>query len=105
MPRREILSPAQREALLVIHVDRAGLIEHSVLSEQDISLVRQRRGDNNRLGIAVQLALRRFPGTALQGDETPPKELINFLALQLRVPPSAALVNVLALLSFSVGRG
>ena len=91
MPRREILSPAQREALLAIPVDRAGLIEHYVLSEQDISLIRQRRGDHNRLGIAVQLALLRFPGTALQADETPPKELINFLARQLHVPSSTQL--------------
>jgi TnpA family transposase len=89
MPRREILSPAQREALLVIPVDRAGLIEHYVLSEQDLSLIRQRRGDHNRLGIAVQLALLRFPGIALQADETPPQELINFLALQLNVHSSA----------------
>jgi len=50
MPRREILSPAQREALLVIPVDRASLIEHYVLSEQDLSLIRRRRGDHNRLG-------------------------------------------------------
>jgi TnpA family transposase len=89
MPRREILSPAQRQALLEIPVDRAGLIKHYVLSEQDISLIRQRRGDHNRLGIAVQLALLRFPGTALQADETPPKELINFLARQLHVPSGA----------------
>ena len=73
-----ILSPAQREALLVIPVDRASLIEHYVLSEQDLSLIRRRRGDHNRLGIAVQLALLRFPGIALQADETPPQELINF---------------------------
>jgi hypothetical protein len=39
MPRREILSPAQREALLVVPVDRAGLIEHYLLSEQDIGLI------------------------------------------------------------------
>jgi hypothetical protein len=78
MPRREILSPAQREALLVIPVDRAALIEHFVLSEQDLSLIRQRCGAQNRLGIAVQLSLLRFPGTALQADETPPQELINF---------------------------
>ena len=52
MPRREILSPAQREALLAVPVDRAGLIEHYVLSEQDISLIRRRRGDHNRLGIS-----------------------------------------------------
>jgi TnpA family transposase len=89
MPRREILSPAQREELLVIPVDRAGLIEHYVLSEQDLSLIRQRRGDHNRLGIALQLALLRFPGTALLADEAPPQELIDFLALQLHVPSSA----------------
>ena len=89
MPRREILSPAQREELLVIPIDRAGLIEHYVLSEQDLSLIRQRRGDHNRLGIALQLALLRFPGTALLADEAPPQELINFLALQLQVPSSA----------------
>jgi TnpA family transposase len=89
MPRREILSPAQREELLVIPVDRAGLIEHYVLSEQDLSLIRQRRGDHNRLGIALQLALLRFPGTALLADEAPPQQLINFLALQLHFPSSA----------------
>jgi Domain of unknown function (DUF4158) len=53
MPCREILSPAQREELLVIPVDRAGLIEHYVLSEQDISLIRQRGGDHNRLDSAA----------------------------------------------------
>lgn len=53
MPCREILSPAQREELLVIPVDRAGLIEHYVLSEQDISLIRQRCGDHNRLDSAA----------------------------------------------------
>ena len=60
MPRREILSPAQREELLVIPVDRAGLIEHYVLSEQSISLIRQRCGDRNRLGIACNLRYSAF---------------------------------------------
>jgi hypothetical protein len=80
MPRREILSPAQREELLAIPVDRAGLIEHYVLSEQDLSLIRQRRGDQNRLGIALQLALLRFPGTAL---------LVQFFTFGVLSPISA----------------
>jgi TnpA family transposase len=89
MPRREILSPAQREELLAIPV-RSGRPDRAlVLSEQDLSLIRQRRGDQNLLGIALQLALLRFPGTALLADETPPQELINFLALQLHVASSA----------------
>ena len=54
----------------------AHIITHYVLSEQDISLIRQRRGDHNRLGIALQLALLRFPGAALLADEAPPQELI-----------------------------
>jgi hypothetical protein len=61
MPRREILSPAQREELLAIPVDRADLIEHYVLSEQDLSLIRQRRGDQNRLGIRVLGTSARKP--------------------------------------------
>jgi hypothetical protein len=69
-------------------VDRAGLIEYYILSEQDLSLIRRRRGDHNRLGISVQLALLRSPGVVLQADETPPEELINFLALQLNISSS-----------------
>jgi len=49
------------------------MIEHYVLSEQDLSLIRQRSGDHNRLRIAVELALLRFPGIELQPDETPPE--------------------------------
>jgi hypothetical protein len=54
MALRELLSSSQREALEVIPVDRAGLIEHYVLSDQDLSLIRRRRGAQNRLGLAVQ---------------------------------------------------
>jgi len=49
------------------------MIEHYVLSEQDLSLIRQRSRDHNRLRIAVELALLRFPGIELQPDETPQK--------------------------------
>jgi hypothetical protein len=44
MALRELLSSSQREALEVIPVDRAGLIEHCVLSDQDLSLIRRRPG-------------------------------------------------------------
>jgi TnpA family transposase len=59
-------------------------MEHYILSEQDLALIRQRRGANNRIGMAVQLAFLRFPGRALQPDETPPDELLSFLAAQLK---------------------
>ena len=83
MALRELLSSSQREALEAIPLDRAGLIEHYVLSDQDLSLIRRRRGAQNRLGFAVQLALLRYPGRALLPDETPPAELLTFLARQL----------------------
>lgn len=62
MALRELLSSSQREAFEAIPLDRAGLIEHYVLSDQDLSLIRRRRGAQNRLGLAVQLALLRYPG-------------------------------------------
>jgi TnpA family transposase len=83
MALRELLSSSQREALEAIPLDRAGLIEHYVLSDQDLSLIRRRRGAQNRLGLAVQLALLRYPGRALLPDEIPPPELLTFLARQL----------------------
>jgi DNA-binding CsgD family transcriptional regulator len=61
MALRELLSSVQREALEAIPVDRARLIEHYVLSDQDLSLVRRRRGAQNRFGLAVRLSIRERP--------------------------------------------
>jgi TnpA family transposase len=74
---RELLSTPQREAFEAIPLDRADLIKHYILSAQDLSLIHRRRGAQNRLGLAVQLALLRFPGRALLPDETPPQELLD----------------------------
>jgi hypothetical protein len=61
MPRRSILSAAERESLLALPDTQDALIRHYMFSEPDLSLIRQRRGDANRLGVAVQLCLLRFP--------------------------------------------
>ena len=58
MALRELLSSSQREALEVVPIDRAGLIEHYVLSDQDLSVIRRRRGAQNRLAVRGQA-----PGT------------------------------------------
>ncbi len=89
MALRELLSSSQREAFEAVPRDRAGLIEHYVLSDQDLSLIRRRRGAQNRLGLAVQLAFLRYPGRALLPDKTPPPELLTFLARQLDLSPGA----------------
>ena len=62
MPRRSILSAAERESLLALPDTQDELIRHYTFSESDLSLIRQRRGEANRLGVAVQLCLLRFPG-------------------------------------------
>jgi TnpA family transposase len=89
MALRELLSSSQREVFEAIPLERAGLIEHYILSDRDLSLIRRRRGAQNRLGIAVQLALLRYPGRALLPSETPPAELLTFLARQLGLSASA----------------
>ena len=54
-----------------------------------MSLIRQRRGDTNRLGFAAQLALLRHPGITLAEDTDVPPELISWLASRLAVSPEA----------------
>jgi hypothetical protein len=82
MALRELLSSSQREAIDAIPVNRAGLIEHYVLNEADLNLIRQRRGNRNRLGFAVQLALLRFPGRVLK---RPGKRTSDWLKIKARL--------------------
>ena len=65
MPRRSILSATERESLLALPDSDDELIRHYTFNEADLSLIRQRRGDANRMGLAVQLCLLRFPGQGL----------------------------------------
>ncbi len=75
MPRRSILSAAERASLPLPPDTKDELIRHYAFSETDLSLIRQRRGDANRLGVAVQLCLLRFPGQGLLPDASMPMSL------------------------------
>jgi hypothetical protein len=85
MPRRELLTAAQREALLAFPDEEENLLQHYVLSVHDLAAVRQHRGDHNRLGFAVQLCYLRYPGRVLAENETPPAALLGMVAAQLQV--------------------
>ncbi len=85
MPRRSILSSAERGSLLALPDTRDELIRHYTLSETDLSIIRQRRGPANRLGFAVQLCYLRFPGVILGVAETPFPPLLKMVADQLKV--------------------
>ena len=62
MPRREILTSTQRMQLLAFPDDEGELIRRYTLTKADLAFVRQHRSDHNRLGIAVQMCSRAFPG-------------------------------------------
>ncbi len=87
MPRRAALSAAERNALLAIPTDEGDLIRHYTFGEQDLALIRQRRGGHNRLGFAVHLCCLRFPGYALPLEMVPPDALLAWVTHQLDLEP------------------
>jgi TnpA family transposase len=86
LPRRAILSVAERDSLLVMPDTKGELIRHFTFNETDLSIIRQHRGPANRLGFAVQLCYLRFPGIVLGADEPPFPPLLRMVATQLKVP-------------------
>ncbi len=87
MPRRSILSAAERTSLLRLPDTEEELIRHYTFSEADLSLIRHRRSDANRLGVAVQLCLLRFPGQGLVPDAILPSILLQWLGRQINIDP------------------
>ena len=85
MARRQLLTDEERQALLGIPPDADSLARLFTLSRLDRNLVAERRGDANRLGCAVQLALLRHPGTALAYLDQPADALVTWMAGQLDV--------------------
>ena len=57
--RRSILSGTERASLLDLPESPDDLARFYTFNDSDIALIRQRRGDANRLGFAIQLALMR----------------------------------------------
>ena len=85
MPRRSILSAAERESLLALPDTEEELIRYYTFSENDLSIIRQRRGPANRLGFAVQLCYMRYPGVMLAVDDEPFLPLLRLVSTQLKV--------------------
>ncbi len=68
MALRSLLTVAERGQILALPTGTEDLEAHYTPSDGDMSLIRQRRGDANRLGFAIQLCLLRHPGIALAED-------------------------------------
>ena len=85
MPRRSVFSASERDSLLVIPNTQDELIRYYTLSELDLSIIRQHRGAENRLGFAVQLCYMRYPGVMLNAEEKPDPLLLRLVANQLQI--------------------
>lgn len=85
MALRSLLTVAERGQILALPTGTEDLEAHYTPSDGDMSLIRQRRGDANRLGFAIQLCLLRHPGIALAEDTEVAPELISWMASRLAV--------------------
>jgi len=85
MPRRPVLTVIERQELLALPSDAVQRVQHFTLTDSDLAIIRQRRGEGNRLGFAAQLCYLRFPGRALGVDEIPEPALLEMLSRQLGV--------------------
>ena len=75
-----------REALLGISSDISSLERNYLLADDDLDLIGTRRRPENRLGLALHIALLRHPGQGWHDDTEPPAPLVAWLAEQIEVP-------------------
>nr|WP_158599986.1 DUF4158 domain-containing protein [Azospirillum cavernae] len=86
MPRHRLLNENELRHLFGVPADREALARHFTLTSSDHDLVLTRRGDANRLGFAVQLALLRQSGRALAQVEEPIDPLVVWISAQIDAP-------------------
>ncbi|MBY6264987.1 DUF4158 domain-containing protein [Azospirillum sp. 412522] len=79
VPRHRLLTKDELRQLFGVPADRDALARQFTLTPSDHDLVLTRRGDTNRLGFAVQLALLRQSGRALAQVEEPIDPLIAWI--------------------------
>ena len=60
MPRRSVMTPAERAGLLAFPNTDDAFVRYYTFSECDLAAIRQRRGKHNRLGFEVQLERGKF---------------------------------------------
>ena len=66
MARRRLLTGEERRRLFDAPDDESGIVSHYTLAVEDLDLIGSRHRPANRLGLAVQIALMRYPGFGFQ---------------------------------------
>ena len=81
MPGR-IFTPQERKRLDAFpsEIAEADLIRYFTLSHSDLDLVRRQRGDQNRIGFALQLCALRYMGFCPDDLEIVPTTALAFVA-------------------------
>ena len=83
MASRRLVPASVREALLGIPSDIASLERNYLLADDDLDLIGTRRRPENRLGLALHIALLLHPGQGWHDDTEPPAPLVAWLAAQM----------------------
>src|SRR3546814_13381712 len=89
MARRDLRTETEGRARFGVPTAREDLARRYMLSARDLALVAARRGDTNRIGFAVQLAVLRHPGFGFTLEEGAPAYLVAFMGEQIGVAASA----------------
>jgi hypothetical protein len=89
------LSPSQRESYGKYVGDPSAqeLARYFHLDEADHTQIAEKRGDDNRLGFALQLTTARFVGTFLEDPTAVPAAVKATIARQLGIDPSTDLAG------------
>ena len=87
----EVLTPEQRLLFTTVPDDltTTEMARYYALSAEDIAFIRQHRGPDNRLGIALQLCSLRFPGRMLMQMSSISEQVVIYVAEQLNLPITA----------------
>ncbi len=85
----QFLTTAERERLASFppQIPPEDVGVYFTLSKRDLELVRERRGDQNRLGFSLQLGALRYLGFSPDDLSTAPSDVVSYLACQVDADP------------------
>ncbi|MCI0579854.1 MAG: Tn3 family transposase [Chloroflexi bacterium] len=83
-----LLTAEQRLWFTAIPADlpQTSIVQYYTLSAEDIGFIRRQHGQANRLGMAVQLCILRFPGRPLTDLPGIPENVLHYVAQQVQIP-------------------